>query len=581
MKKRVLLFFILLINFLLVSCVLSQTGGKTPSSVPKINLNPNEIIIFNSKIKNLPENHNFIGANWFYETEYNRLFLTDSKQTDFLAKAIQDYNIDIIRFPGGCNVGDFFWNQPNSDIFKSLANHYAKTNQIGAEKNYKLYLKPTDRMDLKTFLEFCKKYGFKTTIQVNTHKYFNPDTKEISFLKDYDFDAKGNRRFSAGLLNRENIKKAAQSASQEVKWVYDNNYQDVVSYWELGNEEWMNVQGQSKSVFYTGKEYAYVASVYIKEMKKANPDIKILLTAAAPPHPSKDITQVQKSTAEFFNKWVGELLSSDYFKGMQNDIFAVTHHTYPFEFGKKYDFESFKQDLLTHRGYNLSYKYGLLQKRLAENGFNHIYIFNNEFNSANYTSEFSHTWLNALGNAKIVIRNLNAPLAIHTDFHELLGFHGIQNNIYRGKSMALFHYAKDYDRPFLPYPNASVVLLLNQNINKAVLKTDANSNEIETASTINGNKISTIILNFSTPKKLTLKYKNFGEVKYVGNKVIGLNTAATFRPVDLNDDYFNPSEFRIINPMDNKLKVNRASGSAFTAEFPKNTLSVLTFQIIK
>lgn len=527
-----------------------------------------QIEVYNQKVKNLPSSHNFVGINMLDEAEVNRNFLTNPRQLDEFGKTLNDLNIDVIRYPGGLNVTFSFWDVPNKFVLEAMRKLPAWEQGWLARKTFV----PEDKFDFFKFLGFCQKNKIKSIMQVNTHNYFDKANNSIIFLKSYEYDSTGKRNWKTGKPDWNMIEKAAKYAGQQVKWVKDNGFSNSVAYWELGNEDyaWVNLNSG-----YTAKEYAKVAALFIKEMKSADPSIKIILTNNIPKLASKeDLAKPFVDWRTSLTKWNIDLLNNPTLKQFKNHIFGISNHTYrnkPVEVERNFSFEDYKKNVLS-TNYDvrnvLDYHFNILK----ETGYSDKKIFINEFSSVSCQNKFAHTWLSALTAGKIAMSLASSPHCYHSDYHNLMHyFKGVD------QGFGIIHYAKDFsNKRFIPFPTAYVLSLLNKNLHGSIVKSKFNSSEVFVTSAIENNKLKVIILNIEDSHNINLKLNGFKNLKYLGNKSLGVNIPDNFSVMNAGDSMTRPSEVRSLNELTNEIKVEKKDKN-FKIFLPKNTVSVFTF----
>ena len=338
-----------------------------------------EIKVINKATKNISDKSSFIGVNWLETpaTNNSRKIYHDDN-LDKLATALHSINVDSIRYPSGYHVGNFFWDVPEKDVLEALSKPLHGNNP----SRYLKYFTPADFLDFYRFIAFCKRNNLKATIQLNTHKYYDKQTKEIYYLKDYKIDSNNKRIWNTGILNNERLNKAADYAAQLVKWVKDNGYSDTVQYWELGNEDY--VKDNPYQAYYTGDEYAQVAFSFINKIKKINPDAKILLTNYSIP----DINPSKYENSLY--KWHFDLLTNKNLQKINNQIYAVTSHIYTYsETDPQNEPESYQNSIYNNQLLDVKNKLQNHENLLSKYGFQNKKIIMNEFNASNFKSKFS------------------------------------------------------------------------------------------------------------------------------------------------------------------------------------------------
>ncbi|MBN2354761.1 hypothetical protein JXO59_01540 [candidate division KSB1 bacterium] len=143
-------------------------------------------------------------------------------------QAIKDMNLKWLRFPNGTSAQFYLWDKP----MQSYSPH----------KN-KFALSSSD------ILTACKQMGLEPVFQINTYQFRG---KSGSSFED-----------SKVLLAPGNISQAADYAARWVRLLKGR-----VSWWEIGNEDW---------IYWTGQQYAVIANKFAKYIKKANPKAKTII----------------------------------------------------------------------------------------------------------------------------------------------------------------------------------------------------------------------------------------------------------------------------------------------------------------
>lgn len=542
---KIIIFFILLIIPFQANC----------------DIKPSEIHIYNQPVRKIPSSHSFVGVNWIEDSEYNRNFFKNPSQLKELGTLLKSINVDSIRYPGGLNATFNFWDVPYE---KSLAAH---RNLPKFEQVYltRWTLKPNDRLSFFEFMRFCQNNDIKTTIQVNTHTIFDKKNNEIKFIKPHEYNSEGKRIKKSGKISWELVQEAAESAAQQVRWVKENGYAPNAAYWELGNEEYAH--NHFLNTGYTGDEYAKVAAIFIREMRKVDPSIKFIVTFLDPAKAERYNPYLKK----YFENWYTEFINNQELKAYRDHIFAFSAHIYGYitKFPESIDFPQFKEAAINNEKLNAGYALSRLKSLFEEAGYDKPQIFMNEFNTNNFKNKYKHTWLDALTLAKMIMSAANNPYCYHCDYHALIHF-------YKDVSLGfgLVHYAKDFSKMhFIKYPSAYVMEMLNENIKGDVLKTFFDDKEICVITVIDKGRIKVNILNLGQDKTIVLKNKGFEGLKYINNKSLGINIPLDLTVMREKDSMKNPSEIKLLNILDNEIKVKHDNNDYLIA-LPANTLAV-------
>jgi len=552
--------------FLLVLTMLIVFLSKA-NSQEVVNVEVNNI-----KIKSITPAHNFVGANWVITSQGFKDIFSDTEKLDQFANAIKKSNIDTIRYPSGVNIMNFFWDISPLETYKAMKKLDYVRNNSGIY-NYFNSLGNSNNLDFFSFLEFCRKNGFKATVQVNSFKVYDKDSNSIKIIKPFKAFKQTNTNWDEGKVDWNLVRKAAMSAAEEVKWVKENGYNDVVKYWEIGNEEYL--KNSEAHAAYTGEEYGKIASLFVHEMKKADTSAKIIVTNM-PVLQNPDLAEKPVFiNHSYFYKWTNAVLNN--LKEENNNLFAVSSHIYPLLSTKITSIQSYKAKLLENPHYDINKKYNFHKTVLNKYGFGNTFIFLNEFNSNNPDSIYSQNWISTFGNAKMILSCANNPYCYHCDYHELLDGYDPNDDVYTNKGWGILHYAKDMTSSFYLYPIANIISLLNENIKGNILKTNVSNIKIDAAGSCDNGVIRVILSNMGQDRLVNLKLKGFNNIKYVRNESLGINIPETFSIIKSGDSRSYPSEIGQINTLDNAVKINYSSG-IYKINIPANTLSVFIFK---
>jgi len=522
----------------------------------------NAVICVSSKnIKTLPSGNYFVGVNWRDEG-FDGRYMYQQESLEKLAETLQKINVNSIRFPSGVNVRNFFWDVSMQDVIDSLDKNFHNKHRSPIA---------ADKMDLYKFLDFCKKNKFKATIQFNTQKYYDKNTKNIYYIKDYKLDSNSVKTAGTAVINEARLNAAADYAAAEVKWINDNGYADIVQYWELGNEDYME---QNDGTGFSGKEYAHLAAVFINKVKKADPNAKIIITNYITPD------KIIPNDSDFFYKWHYDLFHSNELQKVKDKIYAITTHLYTFPFSDAQNLpESYRASVYSNYRLDINGFFKEHMSLLSQYGYKNLKVDFNEFNASNFNSRYAHSWLGALGNAKLIMSSVNFPACEHADIHNLEGFYG-GNDIFSSKSFGIVHYASRYENPFLIYPVANVIQILNENVNGSILESNSNTTDVYTTVAKNGKNLNVIVLNFKKDRNIKIQLGQLPyKTVYAENKSLGKDVQEMFSIISEGDSSSDPSEVRQLNIINNAITVTESGTNSYSATIPKNTLAVLKFKL--
>lgn len=565
---------IILVSILVISASLVfQACSATQPALSSKEIN---VTIENKLIRKLSNEENFIGINWMNDGKINRQIFNNPNNIDQLGRTLNALNIDSIRYPNGNEVLKAFWDVPDTEIVKAL-------NKFSDEELKPVFSKTytaQDRLSFSEFMKFCRKFNIKSTIQVNDHSIFDRKNNEIVMLKTFKGFPKYKKEvWKTGKVNWTLVNKAAKKAASQVQWVKDNHYSDLVSYWEIGNEEFGKL---GLSAAYSGFEYAKVASIFIKEMKKVDPSIRIIITNNYA-YPVSRLSH-RYHWNDLSNEWTREIMQSKEIIELKKDIFAVSSHFYPVssalkgkagvvlndEFFRDFDEES--------KG-----RLDLNEVFLNKSGFSNTKIIVNEFNEASYSSKkhLEHTWLGTLLNSRAIINAAKVPSCFHMDYHLLFQHLSFDNLKYNNYGAGIVHFASNFQKPFLLQPTAYTLKLFNDNLKGVILSSSVNNKAISVLPVKNGNSLKIIVLNIRQNKPITLSFDEFTNLEYKENYSLGIGIPEEFSIIDIGDSYSSPSEVRQINLLKDKIAVSKISNTnnKYSIKVPENTLSVFVFNM--
>ena len=271
MAKR----FLLLV---LISCNLANTyAGVLPGEVEitgnvvKRGLNPFDYCCVNWEMGS--------GLNTFRE-----IFATPDHRIELIRFLRDDVSIRCFRYPGGGLVRNFFFGVPSSKWFAD-----SKTSG-----------RPDSWIEVEEFFKFLADGDFRTFLQVNTFRWFDKENGRIKPIVISE-QGKPDRIDPAGL------KQASDAVEQLARWLKKNDYQRLIRFWEIGNEEY----GQST--------YPAIAASLIRRIKKVLPDAPVIVT-----------TQFGLWKGSDRNKWSEYVLRELAKEGIKDQIVGVTSHVYAF-----------------------------------------------------------------------------------------------------------------------------------------------------------------------------------------------------------------------------------------------------------
>lgn len=167
------------------------------------------------------------------------------------------------------------------------------------------------------FYKFCSEYGLKVVQQLPTYGYVNGGVR-----KTIKTSVKG--PVDWGLVDM-----IIDQAVAMVRWIKDNGYSDLVVFWQIGNEEWIDIEGRM-----TPEQYVGVVERYLKALDSVVPPGKILVTA-------------QPGLRGGSRNWGHDVLRLIKGKGLAGLIGGATTHIYPYFLNRAefdapgFDFEAY------------------------------------------------------------------------------------------------------------------------------------------------------------------------------------------------------------------------------------------------
>lgn len=515
----------------------------------------NVVNIENTKIKKIIPDNSFVGVVWAHSVKYDRDIFPNPDVMESLAQALKNSNIDIIRYPGGVNATRYFWDVSNKDAFNAF---YDYTKYRGFR-----YLVPEDYLDFPSFIKFCNKYGIKSTVQVNPHTYFDTKSMKILDIKKCERGVNNKKIDGTCEIDWQLVNKAADYAAAQVDWVKKNGYLDSVKYWEIGNEDYTFGNYISN---YSGEEYGKVASIFIKKMTAVDPSIKIILT------------NYVQSTIPSLNEWSKKVLKFPDLIKLKDNVFAVSNHIYtPGKSSGNHSYEVFRDNIYNNPELNLNERLNLHKSILSSAGYENKKIFINEFNSGWMTNPYIHTWLGAIGDAKMILTCANNPSCGHMDFHEIIYNSTDDYGNYDNKGFGLLHFAKDPPQTFIRNIESYIIELLNKNLKGTIIKTTLGNDNLFAVSLVDNNILRIILLNTEKQNCINFNFSGFSNLQYIKNESLGINVPEKFTVMDTGEPSFSPSEIRVLNILNDAIKVDYKAGK-YTANLPANTLTVLFFK---
>ena len=496
--------------------------------------------------------------------------MIQNNQLKTLADFTKLLGINTFRFPSGINIVSFFWDVPYSDLIEGFNNwtFWRAANLKNISRENMWYV--------DDILAYCRKYNFKIIMQVNNHAYFDKETKTISFAKDgthlltnTDYPT-GN----GGNVDWDLVDKMAVSAKELVQYIYDSGNADLISCWEIGNEDY--AVGAYNNYF-SASEYAQIASIFVEKMREVDANLKVMLTFA-----EGDSDYWAYYTRKQF-AYGEDMLASGYLDNYKNDsnIYYAPHFYYQVQYEKILGqipsdnptfntFENCVDQMLN--GHNIIVRDNCY-RTLINGGVTNPQIVVGEFNAYNLTNRNMSSYLGALANARVILSALNTLGFINLCHFELLDPYTTSNSNFTSDNFAVFlrTFETDKLKSFTLLPTAYIIKLLNKYIYKNVLKTKSNNHNVEIVATYNINKMSVIIVNIGSDRTVNLNLPSDCEFKK--SIVVGEGLSLDYNTLNINDSEAHPSEIRKITYKFSNLSIINNS-----VDLKANTINILLFK---
>lgn len=213
-----------------------------------------------------------ISPHWFGSgAEHYDQNIALALRTPQAMNAIRKMGMGFLRFPHGTSAQYYFWDKPKQS-YTPFHNRFALTTE--------------------QIIDACSVLNLEPLFQVNT----------------YQFRGRAGNSFETSkvLLAPGNIKQAAAYAARWVKECRNKGY--GITWWEIGNEDW---------IYWTGQQYAAIVNIYAKAMKEADPDIRIVAQGFT--------GRIEKA----FNTADGEEWMPDFIEHVDKDLVdALSIHMY-------------------------------------------------------------------------------------------------------------------------------------------------------------------------------------------------------------------------------------------------------------
>ncbi|MFA5865763.1 MAG: hypothetical protein WC975_13905 [Phycisphaerae bacterium] len=391
---------------LIGSGMLNASRATNPNTDAEVKIGPRVI-------KKDLNPYNFCCINWeanFDQHTLRKIFSKPDHYKEFIRFCREDVSMRTFRYPGGSFVSRFFPGVPSRRWFADFLASSPGTRNA----------RPDDWIEVDEFFKFLKDGQFKTFLQVNTLSWFDEKTGKIKpmAIKVRESDKLPSRLDPAGLTW------AADSVERLAQWVKKNNYQSLVSVWEIGNEEY---------AFYTYDVYVAVAAEFIQRIKKILPDARIIITG-----------QMGVNGDAWSNNWSQGVLKDLKTRQLGSSIDGVTTHIYPFSAGvpkkkpqvlhpstayQEYAANvSFLPDdpvyhpwfpQKNHRGQTVSVM-GQIRDQLDQLGYSQTTIWLTEYRLGGIYEPYNKAMANAIGTLRVLAGFVGAPRVDGACIHSLL-----------------------------------------------------------------------------------------------------------------------------------------------------------------
>ena len=442
-----------------------------------------------------------------------------------------------------------FWNHPIELWSKFIKDPYSK-------KNY-TYVIPD-----KEFVKWLYDNKFKTAMQININRYYDPIKKKVFKLWEHP----------------EYIQKSAEYNAEFVRWVIDNGYKDCILYWELGNESYNG--GDAKGL--TPTEAAKIDFAYIRAMRKVDPSIKIAVDGQSPEHPGKRKVREWSGTA---GQWHQQFLKELVRLGAKDgDINFLSQHCYahwindvPFNYPKQAvpvpekTWQLLKQPVVTQIG-SVDANAALLKSL----GLSSAKMQINEFKRGASHMWYNRTMMHALAQADPLFYFIKNPdvegAAIHSLFNN--GKYAFHKTPWKLHTLGWAIFIPTPDGKFIASPIAVMYQLIDKLLksNDKVLEISGGSASV---ATYGDDKLKFIVVNKEDNAiSSTINLKGFELPKEVEAKVY------TLKSEKLTDFPVHPItkkriDFKVVQ---SKIKI---ASTSFKYTFPKYSFVLIEIPNIK
>jgi len=438
-----------------------------------------DVVITAQVVKRNVNPYDYCCVNWdmgFGLGAHRQIFSTPDRYKEFIRFLRDDVSLRCFRYPGGSYVTRFFFGVP--------AEKWHKPSMKG---------KPSGWIEVEEFFKFLKDGDFRTFLQVNTVTWFDQTAGEIKPL------------VIGEKIDQVGLKWSADAVEKLARWIKKNNYQPLIRYWEIGNED------------YIQPNYAKIAGTLIRRIKKVLPDARIIV-----------VNQVALSLSKGgkrYDKWSAGVLKNLTAQGLKSQIDGVTAHVYAFskrvprgrlanstayqEYAAAVSFlpdDPFRQpwgELKDHTGKRVSVV-GLQADTLDLCGYKNAPIFYTEWRLPAMQERYNKALANGIGHLHLLAGFVGAPRVGGACIHSLLhgsrvtrGKKGVKPRSFNIWGYNIVHYQADDDlRPrFVSTPTSEGFNLIWKLACGDVLEVKSSSDLLFPVATREGRKVRLLVIN--------------------------------------------------------------------------------------
>ena len=442
----------------------------------------------------------FIGTNWFNMFDGNNVNTTIRTNNDLqtLIDVCRKLYINNFRYPSGYQVRNNIFGMSSQQFVNAAIAFYGSLPSTVNSTNW------FDIHDLFALLKANP--SLKCSIQVNDKRYYNPSNLTLGWIKDPVTLA----------INWDGVATMAADAAAQVQYAKDNGLLGQIDYWEIGNEDYNDPNEDGGPNSFTGAEYGQICSIFIAAMRAVVPDLKIAVC-----------TILNSGWWEY--NFTPAMIASSYFAPYANDsnIYYV-EHDYPSGSMPGTSLDIYSAIILNNTNYGEAI---LNNTQVVDNnstydglvacGVANPQIVANEFRAGNANSIYDHSWIGAIGNARLINELVNEAGLIKTNIHNSLNIsitYGVNNEgLY-----PILEYTPTGSTHIKRYPEAEIVRQYNKYLYPNILSSNSTNADITmSASTDSNGNISVFITNVNEERDLTLSFTGFNTLTCAYANYIG------------------------------------------------------------